>query len=88
MGGGNLSTSHILSLSLILSHHCVLLLRFTLHPFEKMSDTDNGVLGYIEPLTQFTRDSIRLVKRCTKPDRKGECVRPRSGLSTIGCCAP
>uniref|UniRef100_A0A158R5W7 Protein transport protein Sec61 subunit gamma n=1 Tax=Syphacia muris TaxID=451379 RepID=A0A158R5W7_9BILA len=24
----------------------------------------------IEPCRQFTRDSIRLVKRCTKPDRK------------------
>ncbi|GAV02703.1 hypothetical protein RvY_13234 [Ramazzottius varieornatus] len=25
---------------------------------------------YIEPLYQFSKDSIRLVKRCTKPDRK------------------
>ena len=24
----------------------------------------------IEPLKQFGKDSIRLVKRCTKPDRK------------------
>ncbi|PRP86078.1 protein transport protein Sec61 subunit gamma [Planoprotostelium fungivorum] len=24
----------------------------------------------MEPLTQFTKDSIRLVKKCTKPDRK------------------
>jgi len=24
----------------------------------------------IEPAKQFTKDSIRLVKRCTKPDRK------------------
>jgi protein transport protein SEC61 subunit gamma-like protein len=26
---------------------------------------------FIEPGKQFTKDSIRLVKRCTKPDRKG-----------------
>jgi len=24
----------------------------------------------MEPMKQFTKDSIRLVKRCTKPDRK------------------
>lgn len=24
----------------------------------------------LEPLKQFSKDSIRLVKRCTKPDRK------------------
>lgn len=24
----------------------------------------------IEPLKQFSKDSIRLIKRCTKPDRK------------------
>ena len=26
----------------------------------------------VEPLRDFTKDSIRLVKRCTKPDRKGK----------------
>ncbi|KAF3430684.1 hypothetical protein E2986_12229 [Frieseomelitta varia] len=25
-----------------------------------------------EPGRQFAKDSIRLIKRCTKPDRKGE----------------
>ena len=25
----------------------------------------------IKPLKDFTKNSIRLVKRCTKPDRKG-----------------
>ena len=25
---------------------------------------------YVDPLRQFAKDSIRLVKRCTKPDRK------------------
>lgn len=26
----------------------------------------------IEPCKEFCKDSIRLVKRCTKPDRKGK----------------
>jgi protein transport protein SEC61 subunit gamma-like protein len=25
---------------------------------------------HLEPLKQFSKDSIRLIKRCTKPDRK------------------
>lgn len=29
----------------------------------------------IEPMKEFSKDSVRLVKRCTKPDRKGECTR-------------
>lgn len=29
------------------------------------------VMQYVEPARQFAKDSIRLVKRCTKPDRKG-----------------
>merc|ERR1712142_675017 len=28
------------------------------------------VMQFIEPAKQFTKDSIRLVKKCTKPDRK------------------
>ena len=28
------------------------------------------IAQYIEPMRQFSKDSIRLVKRCTKPDRK------------------
>lgn len=31
------------------------------------------VMQCIEPGKQFAKDSIRLVKRCTKPDRKGGC---------------
>jgi hypothetical protein len=27
------------------------------------------ILTAIEPLRQFSKDSLRLVKRCTKPDR-------------------
>lgn len=28
------------------------------------------VLLFTEPVKKFTKDSIRLVKRCTKPDKK------------------
>ncbi|KAL1509875.1 hypothetical protein ABEB36_004545 [Hypothenemus hampei] len=28
------------------------------------------VVKFLEPGRQFTKDSIRLIKRCTKPDRK------------------
>lgn len=36
------------------------------------------VMQFVEPSRQFVKDSIRLVKRCTKPDRKGR--------SSIICC--
>lgn len=29
------------------------------------------VMQLVDPGKQFAKDSIRLVKRCTKPDRKG-----------------
>jgi protein transport protein SEC61 subunit gamma-like protein len=29
------------------------------------------IVQVVEPCKQFFKDSIRLVKRCTKPDRKG-----------------
>ena len=29
------------------------------------------IMSFVEPGRQFAKDSIRLVKRCTKPDRKG-----------------
>ena len=29
-------------------------------------------MAIVEPGKQFAKDSIRLLKRCTKPDRKGE----------------
>merc|ERR1711860_74507 len=28
------------------------------------------IITAVEPLKQFSKDSVRLVKRCTKPDRK------------------
>lgn len=30
------------------------------------------VMQLVDPAKQFAKDSIRLVKRCTKPDRKGK----------------
>ena len=35
------------------------------------SDMDQ-IVQTVEPLKQFAKDSIRLVKRCTKPDKKGK----------------
>ena len=30
------------------------------------------VMTFLEPGRQFAKDSLRLVKKCTKPDRKGD----------------
>ena len=30
------------------------------------------IIQTVEPVRQFAKDSIRLVKRCTKPDKKGK----------------
>ena len=35
----------------------------------------------IEPLKEFATRSIQLVKKCTKPDRKGEWLRARAALA-------
>merc|ERR1711872_70197 len=32
--------------------------------------TMDQIVTALEPLKQFSKDSVRLVKRCTKPDRK------------------
>ena len=34
-------------------------------------DKMDQVMQLVDPAKQFAKDSIRLVKRCTKPDRKG-----------------
>uniref|UniRef100_A0A8D0DTB2 Protein transport protein Sec61 subunit gamma n=1 Tax=Salvator merianae TaxID=96440 RepID=A0A8D0DTB2_SALMN len=39
---------------------CLLILQFNM----------DQVMQFVEPSRQFVKDSIRLVKRCTKPDRK------------------
>merc|ERR1712001_687296 len=36
----------------------------------RTSLTMDQIVATIEPLKQFSKDSVRLVKRCTKPDRK------------------
>jgi preprotein translocase subunit Sss1 len=37
----------------------------------------------VKPLKDFAKNSIRLVKRCTKPDRKGEAAAARVYSHTI-----
>ncbi|XP_020486640.2 protein transport protein Sec61 subunit gamma [Labrus bergylta] len=37
---------------------------------QKQPKTMDQVMQFVEPSRQFVKDSIRLVKRCTKPDRK------------------
>jgi len=41
------------------------------------------VMQYVEPAKQFAKDSIRLVKRCTKPDRKGNNMFSFCWLCTV-----
>jgi hypothetical protein len=43
---------------------------FSFFVFLKQEIMDQ-VMQFVEPSRQFVKDSIRLVKRCTKPDRKG-----------------
>lgn len=38
--------------------------------FEDFFLAMDQVMQFVEPSRQFVKDSIRLVKRCTKPDRK------------------
>ena len=38
---------------------------------QQIKTTMDQITQQIEPLKQFGKDSIRLVKRCTKPDRWG-----------------
>jgi protein transport protein SEC61 subunit gamma-like protein len=37
----------------------------------------------VKPVKEFAKDSYRLVKRCTKPDRKG--ARPASCAQAATC---
>lgn len=41
------------------------------------------VMQFVEPSRQFVKDSIRLVKRCTKPDRKGEFIHLASAAREL-----
>lgn len=49
---------------------CIFSYYFGLH-FDFVFSKMDQVTKFIEPGRQFAKDSIRLVKRCTKPDRKG-----------------
>lgn len=43
--------------------------------------------GLVTPLKEFTKNSIRLVHRCTKPDRKEFnkiCTRTAAGFVVMG----
>ena len=49
------------------------------------------IVQFLEPVRQFSKDSIRLVKRCTNPDRKGneslsyryQFLRPTANLFNV-----
>ncbi|GAB1610164.1 hypothetical protein Ahia01_001302400 [Argonauta hians] len=47
----------------------VTILSFSRQLLTRLGDMDQ-VMQMVEPGKQFAKDSIRLVKRCTKPDRK------------------
>lgn len=49
----------------------------------KLAEDNNmdQVTKVLEPGRQFSKDSVRLVKRCTKPDRKGK----HCDFVSIGC---
>lgn len=55
---------------------------------EAMSDVNAHL---IQPLKKFAKDSIHLVKKCTKPDRKGQWrlldVSGALGVSLLALCA-
>lgn len=36
----------------------------------------------IKPLKEFSKSSVRLVKRCTKPDSKGARLRSESAVAS------
>ena len=40
----------------------------------------------LEPLKEFSKNSLRLVKRCTKPDRRGEEYALRYHHSQLIAC--
>lgn len=37
-------------------------------------ESNDSSLQLIQPLKQFAKDSVHLIKKCTKPDRKGTLV--------------
>lgn len=46
------------------------------------------VQAWVQPMKEFAKDSMRLVKRCTKPDRKGnvtELVKSSGQTQCLSC---
>lgn len=43
----------------------------------------DAIDSVLDPLREFSKDSIRLVKRCHKPDRKGEIPKPRVFFNAV-----
>lgn len=52
--------------------HFLLLKYFLKSVFMCSFSAMDQVMQFVEPAKQFSKDSLRLVKRCTKPDRKGK----------------
>ena len=50
----------------------LLVISFSLTFAEPQNDKMDQITQLVEPAKNFAKDSIRLVKRCTKPDRKGK----------------
>ena len=42
------------------------------------SQAMDQLMVYVKPVKDFAKDSMRLVKRCTKPDMKGEAREGRN----------
>lgn len=70
----SLSSSLSLSLSISLSSF-----RF-FDPRPSLIPRMDALDSVVDPLREFAKDSLRLVKRCHKPDRKGELRSARFGF--------
>lgn len=42
----------------------------------------DAIDSVFDPLREFSKDSVRLVKRCHKPDRKGNSIHFESNLNS------
>lgn len=80
--------STVFRFTLLLGNGLIILLTlglFLLLFFFQTVEMDQ-VMQFVEPGRQFVKDSIRLVKRCTKPDRKGtQAVGNPISISVIMC---
>ncbi len=44
------------------------------------STMDTLKVNVFEPLKQFSKDSVMLIRKCTKPDMKGPALKYMKGL--------